>query len=73
MNSYNNSTHRVTKHTPFENFYSQNKELFFEVYQITKEFFEKRQRNSITYDLNEKCLLINNISKTKKKQISILL
>ena len=73
MNSYNNSIHRVTKHTPFEIFYSQNKELFFEVYQNTKEYFEKRQKDSISYDMNEKCLLINNITKSKKIQKDILI
>ena len=67
MNSYNNSIHRVTKHTPFEIFYSQNKELFFEVYQNTKEYFEKRQKDNISFDIKEKCLLINNIVKSKKK------
>jgi len=66
VNAYNNTVHSVTKHTPFEIFYTHNNDLMLEVYHNTVNYFSKRNKDSITYDINERCLLINNIIKSKK-------
>ena len=41
MNSYNQTIHRTKKHTPYEIFYSTNKNLFIEVYNNTLEAYNK--------------------------------
>ena len=67
MNIYNNSVHRITRHTPNEVFYSENKDLFLEVYNNILNFYKQTQKDNIMYNQNEKVLLINNIIKSKKK------
>ena len=67
MNQYNNIIHRITGHTPYEVFYSNNKDLWQEVYNNTLNNYNKSNRNFITYNINEEALLINNIIKIKNK------
>ena len=67
MNQYNNIIHRITGHTPYEVFYSNNKDLWQEVYNNTLNNYNKSKRNFITYNINEEALLINNIIKIKNK------
>ena len=57
MNAHNNLIHKVSKYIPFGIFYSHDKNLY----------YEKRQKDSNSYEINEKCLLINNNTKSKKR------
>ena len=63
MNKYNNTVHKTTKHTPYEVFYSHNKDLFLEVYNNTVENFNKNNNVDIKFEEKEKCLLIINVIK----------
>ena len=56
MNSYNQTIHSTTKHTPYEIFYS-----------ITLEAYNKSQKNCISFEKYENCLFINNVIKDKNK------
>ena len=66
FNEYNITLHNVVKNTPFEIFYTHNNDLLLEVYHSTVDYFDKRNINSIVYDVDELGLLINNIIKNKK-------
>ena len=42
MNNYNNTIHKATKHTPYEVFYSNNQNLFNEIYTYTLDYRKLR-------------------------------
>ena len=44
MNTYNNTIHNNTNHTPFEVFYSNNNDLFSEVYNNIIQSYNKAKR-----------------------------
>ena len=67
MNTYNNIIHNTTKHTLFEVFYSNKKDLFSEVYNNIITAYNKSQKDTIIYKKDEKCLILNGIMKSKNK------
>ena len=67
INNYNRIKHSVTKYSPIEVFYSINNTVFEKVYNNTLEYYLNQQKNTIVYDIGERCLLKNNITITKKK------
>ena len=48
-------------------FYSNNQNLFNEVYSNTMDYYVKSQKDTITYTENEKPFLFNHIIKSKNK------
>jgi len=54
MNTYNNTIHNTTKHIPFEVFYSNNNDLFSEVYNNTIQCYNKSQKDTIIFEKSEK-------------------
>ena len=42
MNNYNNTIHKTTKYTPYEVFYSNNQNLFNEIYTYTLNYHKLR-------------------------------
>ena len=67
VNNYNRTVHSVTKFQPNEIFYSTDNELFKKVYNNILDYYNKTQKNNFSYSINTKCLLNNNIIKSKKK------
>ena len=50
MNAYNNTIHNITKYTPFEVFYSNNNDLFSEVYNYSMQCYNKSQKNNNNFE-----------------------
>ena len=67
VNNYNRTVHSVTKFQPNEVFYSTDNELFKKVYNNIIDYYNKTQKNNVSYSINSKCILNNNIIKSNKK------
>ena len=67
ITNYNRIKHRVTKYSPIEVFFSNEKTLFENVYKNTLDFYINSQKNSIVYNDGDLCLMENNIMITSKK------
>ena len=57
--------HKKPKHSWYEVFYSQNKDLLLEVYNNIVDSYNKNNLYFIKYEEKEKCLTINNFIKDK--------
>ena len=73
VNIYNNTVHSVTKYTPNEILYSHDSLLHEKIYNNINDYYNKRQKHTISYDVGEKCLMKNYVLKTKKKINKIIL
>lgn len=67
VKNYNRKIHTVTKFSPIEIFYSNNKNLFDDVYKNTINYYANNKISNINYKIGEKCLISNNILLSKKK------
>ena len=67
MIRYNHTKHKTTKFTPNEIFYKTSEEFYKIIYNNTFDYYEKNNKSSSLFQINEKCLMINNFVKLKNK------
>ena len=67
MKRYNRTKHKTTKFAPNEIFYNTSEEFYKIIYNNTFDYYEKNNKSNCLFQINEKCLMINNFVKLKNK------
>ena len=71
VTAYNNTLHNVTKATPFEVFYSTNIKFLKKIKENIKSYYDKRRKDIIEYELDDKVLISSNILIKKIKRMNL--
>ena len=74
ISAYNQTLHSVTKATPLEVFYSTNNVYLKKIKKNILQFYDKKKKNTLEYELDDKVLISSNILiKRNKKDRFILI
>ena len=73
ITAYNNTLHSVTKATPLEIFHSTNKKFLKKIKQNIINYYNKRKKETIEYELDDKVLISSNIIIKRNKKDNFIL
>ena len=73
ISAYNNTLHNVTKATPLEIFYSTNKKFLKKIKQNIINYYNKRKKNTLELELDDKVLISSNILIKRNKKDNLIL